>query len=101
MSFLLQVTVTSKSDCHLRSVISPNYPKTSLHHQATGGIQVFIEKLLVFFHVGKLIVYKLTVNECAVAFVDPFEIIGIGPIGWISDQAVFDGVSVNITAQMQ
>ena len=44
---------------------------------------------------------EFAIHQCAISFADPFEIIGIRPIGGIGNQAVFHWVCMDVTAKVE
>lgn len=55
----------------------------------------------VFCRGVEMLLHKFGVVECAISLIDPFQIVGIGPVSQVGNQPIFDQVAVDVAAQVQ
>ena len=67
----------------------------------TEALEVLKEEFLVFLRIAKLTFDEVAIYKRAIAFPYPIEVVRIRPIGRVGDQAIFDGISVDVAAEVE
>ena len=63
--------------------------------------QIFQNELAILIGGIEAILNKGFVDQFAIAFTDPFEVIGVLPLRNVCNKSVFDGVAMNVSAQIE